>query len=65
MRLPNAALSAIMLLISGCTINLQIDTDYASQNNSDGEIQEKVTTESTASNTPTVEVTADVERGGL
>lgn len=52
-------------LVTSCTINLQIDTDYASQNRSDGEIQEKVTTESTASNTPTVDVTADVEPGVL
>lgn len=46
--------------VTSCTINLQIDTDYASQNNSDGEIQEKVTTESTASNTPTVDTSLEV-----
>lgn len=58
-------MTLLIMFISGCTINLQIDTDYASQNRSDGEIQEKVTTESTASNTPTVDVTADVEPGAL
>lgn len=65
MRFQIATIVSTMLFASGCTINLQIDTDYASQNNSDGEIQEKVTTESSASNTPTVDVTADVEPGGL
>lgn len=50
----------LVFLVTSCTINLQIDTDYASQNNSDGEIQEKVTTESTASNTPTVDTSLEV-----
>lgn len=56
-------LNLACLVISGCTINLQIDTDYASQNESDGEIQEQVTTE--ASTTPTVDVTADIQGEGL
>lgn len=63
MKKPYMILSLVFLAISGCTINLQIDTDYASQNRSDGEIQEKVTTESTA--TPTVDTTVDVEGDGL
>lgn len=46
--------------VTSCTINLQIDTDYASQNGGGGTINEEVTTESTASNTPTVDVETDV-----
>ncbi|CAM0045920.1 hypothetical protein VPHK437A_0066 [Vibrio phage K437a] len=49
----------ILLLLSGCSLTVQIDTDYASQNRSDGEIQEKVTTESTAS--PTVDASLEVD----
>lgn len=59
MKKPYMILSLVFLAISGCTINLQIDTDYASQNRSDGEIQEKVTTESTAS--PTVDAALEVD----
>lgn len=50
-------------VFSACTINIQIDTDYASQAGGGGSIEEEVTTESTASNTPTV--TTDVDAGGL
>lgn len=50
---------SLVYLISGCTIQLNIDTDYASQNDSDGEIQEKVTTESTA--IPTVDIKAEAD----
>lgn len=52
-------LSLVFLAISGCSLTVQIDTDYASQNRSDGEIQEKVTTESTAS--PTVDAALEVD----
>lgn len=53
----------IAMLMTGCTINLQIDTDYASQNGGGGTVNEEVTTESTASNTPTVD--ANVDTTGL
>lgn len=48
-------------IFAGCTIHLQIDTDYASQGGGGGSINEEVTTEATANNTPTVEtdITAD------
>lgn len=49
----------LCLLATGCTINVQIDTDYASQNKSDGEIQEQVTTEAVQTNTPTVDTAID------
>lgn len=62
MKKPFLMLS-LAFLASSCTINLQIDTDYASQNNSDGEIQEKVTTEATATTTPTID--ANVDTGAL
>ncbi|USL90040.1 hypothetical protein [Vibrio phage vB_VpaS_CHI] len=52
-----------LLLLTGCTINLQIDTDYASQNGGGGSIEEEVTTESSASNAPTVD--ANVDTAGL
>lgn len=51
-------LSLAFLASSGCTINLQIDTDYASQNGGGGSIEEEVTTEATT--TPTVETEVDV-----
>ncbi|AUR95322.1 TMhelix containing protein [Vibrio phage 1.205.O._10N.222.51.A7] len=50
-------LSLAFLAISGCTINLQIDTDYASQNDGSGSIEEEVNTEATT--TPTVDIKAD------
>lgn len=50
---------SLMFLVTSCTINLQIDTDYASQNGGGGTVNEEVTTESTASNTPTVDATVD------
>ena len=49
----------ISFLLSGCTINLQIETEYASQNG-DGEISEQSQAESTATNTPTVDIQADI-----
>ncbi|CAL9960083.1 hypothetical protein VPHD85_0050 [Vibrio phage D85] len=50
-------LSLAFLAISGCTINFQIDTDYASQNDGSGSIEEEVNTEATT--TPTVDIKAD------
>ncbi|AGG58107.1 hypothetical protein VPAG_00071 [Vibrio phage douglas 12A4] len=51
------------LLISGCTINLQIDTDYAAQRNMDGTILETIDTETTSSITPTTDL--EVDSGAL
>lgn len=53
----------IMFLVTSCTINLQIDTDYASQAGGGGSINEEVTTDATATTTPTVE--ADVTADGI
>ncbi len=52
-----------LILAVGCTINLQIDTDYASQNEGSGSISETVQAEEAA--TPTVDVTADIQGEGL
>ena len=52
-----------ILLMSGCTINLQIDTDYASQNGGGGSIEEEVTTEAVSSITPTTDL--EVDSGAL
>ena len=49
--------------MSGCTINLQIDTDYASQNGGGGSIEEEVTTEAVSSITPTTDL--EVDSGAL
>lgn len=46
------------ILLTGCTFNFQIDTDYASQAGGAGTIQEEVKTE--AVTTPTVDVKAEV-----
>ncbi len=48
---------AVIALATGCTINFQIDTDYASQNEGSGSIEEEVNTEATT--TPTVDIKAD------
>ncbi|AHI61218.1 hypothetical protein vBVpaS1601_60 [Vibrio phage vB_VpaS_1601] len=61
MNVTNLLIS--LLVLTGCTINLQIDTDYASQNASDGAISETVQAEATT--TPTVDVTADIQGEGL
>ncbi|CAM0011006.1 hypothetical protein VPHK436_0058 [Vibrio phage K436] len=45
------------ILLTGCTFNFQIDTDYASQAGGAGTIQEEVKTE--AVTTPTVDVEAE------
>lgn len=50
----------LVFLVTSCTIQLNIDTDYASQNDSDGEIQEKVSTESKSTTTPTVDTSLEV-----
>lgn len=52
-----------LILASGCTISLQIDTDYASQSGSEGNIYETAKSEETT--TPTVDVTADIKGEGL
>lgn len=46
-----------VFLLSGCTLNLTIETDYASQNGGGGDINEEVTAETTT--TPTVDIKAD------
>lgn len=48
-----------LLFISGCTLNLQIETDYASQNASNGQISETAQAEETTA--PTVDVTTDIQ----
>lgn len=58
-------MSGLVFLVSSCTIQLNIDTDYASQNESDGEIQEKVTTKSDATTTPTVDTSIELPEAGL
>lgn len=58
-----AFLFLFSIWLAGCTINIQIDTDYASQAGGSGKIEEKVNSESTASNTPTV--STNVDAGGL
>lgn len=50
-------------IFGACTIHLQIDTDYASQGGGGGSINEEVTTDATATNTPTID--ANVDAGGL
>ncbi|CAM0047670.1 hypothetical protein VPHK404_0070 [Vibrio phage K404] len=53
----------LLLLLAGCSLTVQIDTDYASQNGGGGSIEEEVTTEATT--TPTVDTTVDVEGAPL
>lgn len=53
----------IIILATGCTINLQIDTDYASQNGGGGSIEEEVTTEAVSSITPTTDL--EIDSGAL
>lgn len=46
---------SLVFLVSSCTINLQIDTDYAAQRDGSGNIEEEVTTETTSETSPDVE----------
>lgn len=46
---------SLAFLVSSCTINLQIDTDYAAQRDGGGNIEEEVTTETTSETSPDVE----------
>lgn len=50
---------SLVFLATSCSLTVQIDTDYASQNKSDGEIQEKVTTEATSENSSEVATTLE------
>ncbi|WCD55693.1 hypothetical protein VAITEPHAGE_54 [Vibrio phage Vaitephage] len=50
-----------MLFATGCTFNFQINTDYASQAGGAGTITEAADSESTATNSPTVETSIDPE----
>lgn len=47
-----------MFLITSCTINFVIETDYASQNGGGGDINEEVTTDATTTPTANTEVNA-------
>lgn len=52
---------AAAFLVTSCTINLQIDTDFAAQKESGGVINEEVTTSATSETDPAVDVSANVE----
>lgn len=49
---------SLVFLVTSCTINFNIDTDYASQNGGGGVIEEEVST--TATTTPTSNVQTEV-----
>lgn len=50
----------LALLISGCTFNITIDTDYAAQRDNGGPIEEEVTTNNKTETDPKVDANLDV-----
>lgn len=61
--IKNLILTLFILAGGGCTIHLQIDTDFAAQSDGKGLINEEVTTEASASASPVI--TADVSNEGI
>lgn len=54
------SLTFLVLIINGCTFTLNIDTDYASQRDGSGSIEEQVSTATTASTDPKVDASVEV-----
>ncbi|MGL4638559.1 MAG: hypothetical protein ACRCVX_02355 [Shewanella sp.] len=52
-------IAGLILVIAGCSINLTIETDYASQRDGDGIIKEEVFAESTAESKAKVDATVE------
>ncbi len=64
MQLKYILIFALLILfvywLSGCSLTLQIDTEYAAQKGN-GTISEQTTTEATTEQTPTVDINAELE----
>ncbi|AFB83937.1 hypothetical protein VPT02_063 [Vibrio phage VPT02] len=52
-------------MISGCTFNFTIDTDYAAQRDHGGPIEEEVTTNNKTETDPNVDANVEVPGGVL
>lgn len=52
-------------IISGCTFNLTIDTDYAAQRDNGGPIEEEVTTNNKTEADPNVDANIDIPGAAL
>ncbi|AUG85130.1 hypothetical protein FDJ19_gp168 [Vibrio phage Ceto] len=57
--------TCLSLIISGCTFNFTIDTDYASQRDHGGPIEEEVTTHNKTETDPNVDANIEVPGAAL